>query len=187
MRKGSNAQWQFMLGRRAEILAVWLPANSFFSSQGSWLVSQREQRKRETYLIEKKAKDLTWWKLNSSVFLLRLGTHGLWVQKQEGLLDPSSFSIDGCQSGEPLMTASCKWRNEGRGTRSSVAIACPELRCFWKDVQLHPASAFRFSPVSGSLPRDLALSVLPSSSMRLWALQAVRAVAKLNFNLFNFN
>lgn len=123
-----NSCW----GGELKLCSVASCENSFFSPQGSWLVSQREKEKERDILIEKKAKDLTWWKLNSSVFLLSAGN--AWSLSTEARRTSRPFILlyRWLSVWRTLMTASCKWRNEGRGTRSSVAIACPELRMLLK-------------------------------------------------------
>lgn len=153
--RSDNSCW----GGELKLCSVASCENSFFRPQGSWLVSQREKEKERDILIEKKAKDLTWWKLNSSVFLLSAGN--AWSLSTEARRTSRPFILlyRWLSVWRTLMTASCKWRNEGRGTRSSVALPVQSWGCFWKDVQSHPASASA-QPCLCSLPRDLVLSVL---------------------------
>ena len=156
--------------------------NSFFSSRGSWLGHQRYKEKDRDILIEKKeAKDLTWWKFSSSVFLL--SAESAWSLRTEAGRTSRSFILlyRWLSVWRTLMTASCKWRNEGRGTRSSVAIAHPEWRMLLKGCAVTSPLRLRSSlwvlTAPGSSPK---CSMVTSSSMRLWALQVARAVEKLN-------
>lgn len=126
------------------------------------LVRYSKGERERDILIEKKAKHLTWWKLNSSVFLLSAGS--AWSLSTEARRTSRPFILlyRWLSVWRTLMTASCKWRNEGRGTWSSVAIARPELRMLLKGCAI--ASCLRLRP---------SLSVLtapgPSPQCAVWS------------------